>query len=266
MPSIILNDAALEDYGLVLYEGGPYLGGMQRRRTIEPWPGRVGGVAASTSTTGPSVLRFVTDTRVTTEAQRTALLDQYADTLCGTVEVRYADAPGRVMRGLCRAYEADVPAPPRWVNIAPRIVVEIECPIAHRWDAQPQSLVLGATPMPVPVGTLSHGGVVRLTGAAAGALSGETRLRYRGISGVLLAELVLNVALLSGEHLVIDLDRGTLTRVSTAGVLTDVYAWKTGGSWFKLFPRDSARVLDAFATLEVTAGVALYHFRRNWSN
>jgi hypothetical protein len=265
MPSIYLDDTAIEDMGMILYEGAPYLGGFTRTREHTPWPGRAGTVAASQATTGPRLIRMVVDVPCSTPAQRTALLDLYGDLLTGTKEVRYADAPDRVMRGQCRVFEADIPVAPRWVNLEPRVVVEIECPIAHRWDAQPQSRVLSSTPTPIPVGTLAHGGLVTVMGASAGALSTTTTLRYRGISGVVLGELTLTPALLAGEYALIDLNLATITKVSTAGVRSDAYAWKTGGgTWFKLYPRDGTRALGAWPTLELTAGSGLYVFRRNW--
>lgn len=264
MPTIFLNDTPIEALGLVMVDNGPLLGGVPVSRDVQPWPGRAGGLAAQSATIGPRTVRFVADATVTTVAARTAVLDRLSDLLTGLVEVRFDDAPSRVLRGLVSVYEADVPVPPRWVNIAPRVVVEITCPLATRWDAQPTSRVLSATPTDIPVGTAPHGGVIFLTGTAAGALSGEVRLRYRGVSGVILNELVLSASLLAGEFLRIDLDAATLTRVTTAGVESNAYAWRTGGTFFRPAPRDGVRDVSAWPTLELTAGTGLYVFRRQY--
>lgn len=265
MPSIYLNDTPLEALGLVLAEGGPLLGGFAVARDVQSWPGRAGGLPAASGAVGPRVIRFTADAPVATTAARMALLDDLADRLTGLVEVRFDDAPDRVLRGVATVYAADVPTPPRWVNLSPRVVVEITCANAAKWDAQPTTRVLGATPVAIPVGTLPHGGQLTLTGTAAGALSGEVRLRYRGVSGVLLGELVLTAALLSGEFLTIDLDACTIRRTTTAGVTSDAYAWKTGGQFFRVAPRDAVRALGAWPTLELTAGAGLYAYRRLYS-
>lgn len=264
MPTLYINDTAIEDLGLIPLEVPQVLGGVPINRSTQAWPGRSGGLASPISAMEPRVLRFVADSRVTTVAARSALLDTLADQLTGLVEVRYADQPDRVMRGVARTFVAEVPIPPRWVNVAPRVTVEIECANVARWDAQPQSRVIGATPVAIPVGTLPHGGQLYLTGTSAGALSGEVRIRYRGVSGVLLGELVLTVALLAGEYAVVDFDNAAITKYSTSGTASDVYSWKTGGAWFRVAPRDAVRGLSAWGSLELSAGAGLYLFRRQW--
>lgn len=266
MPTIYLNDTAIEDLGLVLTEGEPSLSGLPRNREIQAWPGRAGGIASAASTVDPRVYRFVLASREISAATRMARLDDLADLLTGTVEIRFADVVDRVARGVARVFETTIPVPPRFVNLDPQITVEIECPIAARWDAQPQSRVLSATPVPIPCGTLPHGGQVVITGAAAGALSTETRLRYRGVSGVLLDELVLLPSLAAGEYLTVNLDLRTITKTTTGGVASDAYSNKISGDFFVVCPRDGHRSLGQWPTLEVTNGVALYHFRRNWVN
>ncbi len=266
MPTIFLNDTSLEDLGLVLIEGGPSLDGLSVTRAVQPWPGRAGGLPSPYGTVGSRIHRFVTSAPDPTEAARVARLDTIADLLTGSVEVRYVDRPSRCSRGVARVFTADVPISPRFVNIEPRIVVEVESHNAAKWEAEPQSVILSTTPTAIPCGTLPHGGLIHLTGVAAGAISTTTRVLYRGISGLTLGELVLLPSLLSGEYLIVDLDAESLTKVSTTGVRTDAYSWKTGGAFFRVAPRDCARDLGAWATIEITAGAALYHFRRVWAN
>lgn len=264
MPSIYLNDTPIEALGLTLVDGAPALGGFRLARDRQPWTGRTGAIPAPFGTTEPAVLTFVADVAASSVAARTAALDALSDALTGLVEIRFEDQASRVMRGVPRVFVADIPAPPRWVNIAPRVTVEIECFNAQKWDAQPTALVLGTTPTPIPCGTLPHGGRLYLTGAAGGALSTETRLRYRGVSGVLLGELVISPSLLAGEFLTINLDGQELVRTTTAGVESNVYAWKTGGTYPRVYPRDGVRAVDAWPTLELTNGAGLYLYRRLW--
>lgn len=260
MPTVFLNDTSIEDLGLTATDAPPLVGGFAEARTYQPWTGKAGGLMTPYATTGERVLRFVADARVTTEAARLAKMDELAHHLTGVIEVRYADAPTRVLRGFCRVFEATL-AKPTWVNIEPSVVVEIVCPLAHRWEAHPYHRVLTSTPVEVPVGTLPHGGRYWITGAAAGALATETRLRFRGVSGAIVGELVLLPALSAGEVLLVDADARSLQKLDTSGVWTDVYGWKTGGAFFEVAPRDSSPMLGAFGTLETTAGVALYQGR-----
>lgn len=264
MPSIYLNDMPLEDLGLVVVDGGPQMGGFTRSRQSTTWPGHEGAIPATRSHSESRIERFVVDTRFPTAAARHACHDALSDLLTGLIERRDIASPDRAQRGVARVFDPLIAASPRFVNLESRITVELEYFTTARWDVQPQTRVLSATPTPIPCGTLPHGGQVLVTGAAAGALSTETRLRYRGVSGVLLDELVLTPALLAGEGLVVDLDHGELAKIDTSGVVTDVYAWKTGGTFPLIAPRDGARALGEWPTLEVTNGVGLYAFRRLW--
>lgn len=264
--SIYLNDMPIEALGLSLVGGGPLLGGGTRSRETTPWRGRRGVVPAALASVEPWVYPFRFQTQETTAALRAYRHDLVSDYLAGVIEVRDDAMPDRVARGEARVFKPDVASSPTFVTLESNIDVEVVCYDASRWDAQPLSRVITATPTPIPCGSLPHGGVLLLTGTAAGALSGEVRIRYRGISGVLLGELVLTVALASGEWLEVNLDTQSLIKFSTTGVAEDVYdGWKSStGAFFTLAPRDGNRLADAWGTLEVTAGVGLYLWRRRY--
>ena len=262
MPSHYLNDVSSEDRGLSLAEGGPIMPFLSVQREQQAWPGRAGPLMAPYATVAASVKRFVWNGTALTVAARNAVIESLLDDLTGAVEVRDRDTPTRATRGTTRVFEASVPSP-SFVNVEPKIVVEIECP-NQAWDLTSQSCVIGSTPVPIPCGTLSHGGQFYLTGVAAGAISTEVRIRYRGITGTLLGELVVLPSLASGEHAVIDLDSAQIVKVTTGNVRSNVDSWITGGDFFKFYPRDSSRTASVWATLETTAGAVLYTFRRSW--
>jgi hypothetical protein len=265
MPTIYLNDQSLEDLGLTVEDGGPDIRGLTIERERVDWPNRAGGLASPRATVSARILRFVAIAQPTSAAARTALLDAYADALTGRIEVRFDDAPARVLHGRCRVYDAEVVGAPRWVNLDPRITVEIVCDHAAKWDREAQALVITSTPVEIPCGTLAHEGELLYCGA----LAGEVRIRYRGITGTLLDELVLTIptgALAANESLFVLLSDRALVKSSTTGILTDVYNWKTGGAWFTIDPRDGDRAADAWPSLETTAGTALYRWRRNYQN
>ena len=257
------NDASNEDFGLVLLEGGPDMTGLSGQRERQAWPGHAGVLLNQHRSIDSRRLRFAYGARVTSVGQRLALLDQLSDALCtGLVELRDAHAPDRVMRGVCSVFTAEVSAPPHYVNIEPRIVVEFECPNATKYDVEPQSRLLSTTPVDIACGTASHGGQIKI----AGALSAEIRLKYRGISGALLGELVITPSVLASETLVIDLTTAMVYRVSSSGVYAQAYDMKTGGAWFELFPRDGNREQDVWGSLELSGATGTYYWRRNWVN
>lgn len=265
MPTIYLNDQSLEDLGLTVEDGGPELRGLTIERERVDWPNRAGGLASPRATVPARILRFVAVAQPTSAAARLALLDALADALTGRIEVRFDDGPARVMHGRCRVYDAEVSGAPRWVNLDPRITVEIVCDHAAKWDREAESRVITTTPVEIPCGTLAHEGELLYCGA----LSGEVRIRYRGITGTLLDELVLTIptgGLVANESLWVLFSDRALLKASTTGVLTDVYAWKSGGAWFAVDPRDGDRVAEAWPTLETTAGTALYRWRRTYQN
>lgn len=262
MPTQYLSDIPDSELGLTLDEGQPLMPRIAMQRDRQTWPGRVGPILAPYGTMDAMVRRFRWTGNVSTPATRSRVIEGLLDALTGSTELRDSETPGRVTRGVVRVFEPTI-ASPSFVNVEPTIVVEVECPNAT-WDTNAQSRVIGATPVQIPCGTLAHGGQFRLTGTAAGALSSEVRIRYRGISGTLLGELVLLPALASGEHVIIDSDSQEIVHVNTSNVLTSRESWITGGDFVKCYPRDGNRIADVWATLEVTAGVALYSFRRNW--
>lgn len=262
MPSHYLCDTATEDLGLILEEGQPILPRIRVQRERQPWAGRVSGIASPRGVHEGNVRRFKWTGRATTVAARNAVMESLLDFLTGATELRDRDTPTRVTRGTVSVFDPSIYAP-SFVNVEPSVAVEIETP-GFAWDVSSQSRVLSTTPVAIPCGTLPHGGRIYLTGASAGALSTEVRIRYRGISGALLGEMVLMPSLASGEYAVIDLDTTEIVKVSTANAITPVEDWLTGGDFFKLYPRDGNRPADVWATLEVTNGAALYTFRRNW--
>jgi hypothetical protein len=262
MLSSCLNDIPIEDLSLVVEEAQPIMARVALQRDRQAWPGRVGPLMSPLSTADSTVRRYKWTGKAATPAARNAVMETLLDVLTGVVELRDRDTPTRVTRGTVRVFDPSVLSP-SFVNVEPSIVVEFETNGAA-YEASSVSLVLSTTPVAIPCGTLPHGGRIYLTGTAAGAISTEVRIRYRGISGALLGEMVILPSLASGEHGVIDLDSQEILKVSTANATTNVDAWLTGGNFFKLARRDGNPALSAWPTMEVTAGAALYTYRKNW--
>lgn len=259
-----LQDYSNDDLGLTLVDGGggPEITGLRTQRAFQPWPGHAGGIVSAVRTVDPRILRFVFEGKVSTVQQRSSLIDSLADLLCtGPIEVRDIHALDRAMRGHCRVFDAVVSGSPTFVNVAPRITVEFECPSASKYDVEPLSRALGSTPVEIPCGTLAHGGQLFV----AGPLLTEIRLQYRNPVGTLLSELVIVPVLATGDTLVVDLDAGQLYRRNNVGLVERVYGWKTGGTWPRCFPRDGHRALDVWGSLTLAGATGTYYWRRQWS-
>ncbi len=262
MPSIYLNGISIEDMGMTLLEGGPDLSGLNVQRDVQPWSGRTGVLPSPYGTVEARKLRLVSTRRMTTVAERAAFMDQTAHDLTGMLEVQYAHQMDRAMRARAHVFEAAVAAPPRWVNLDPRIVTELHCYNAAKFSIEPTSLRLTDMPIAVPCGTLSHGGRITL----AGPISTEQRIKYRGLTGVLLGEIIFTPVLLAGEYGIIELDDESITKVSTTGVETNANAWASDSSvWFRPTPRHGHPALLAWPTIETTTTM-LYYYRKLWAN
>jgi hypothetical protein len=263
MPAIMLQGVDTEALGLAIESGAPFLGGHTLTRESQSWPGRAGVVSASRGTTDPTIIRFTTIANPADPASRQSLLDSYADLLAGPIEITYVDSIARAIQGWCRVYDPAPAGSPTFASADTRITVEIQCDSAARYDVEPLSRVVGAAPVEIPAGTFPHWGEFVMRGA----LSGECRIRYRGITGTILGELVLGLALGADETLTGSFQLRSLLRTTTAGVTTDVYeTWKTGGAWFAFDRQHADPAADAWGTLECTLGTMLVRWRRHWKN
>lgn len=260
---IRLKGIPLDELGLIVEEGGPDLSAPTIERETIAWSGRAGVLPSAYATVAPRRLRFVVSAEPADAAARLVLVDWLKDLLLsGPVEVEFTDAPSRVVLGYARVFDAAVLSP-SFVNLEPRITVEIDCFTANKWDREALALVIGPTPVPIPCGTLAHGGQVRFTGPHSGAL----RLVARGLTGEIIGDLQLTIpatgtTLAEHDTLCIDLDAQELVRTrATDGAITLVPQWQSGGDFFEVLA--GHRLLDTWGTLEATIA-GLYQWRRSY--
>lgn len=263
---ITLRGIPVDELGLTLVDGGgggPDLSGLTLEREAQPWVGRAGQIPSPYATVPARVVRFVVDAEPTTFVDRLALIDWLKDLLMvGPIAIVWADAPMRMTQGLARVFDAAVPSP-SWVNIDPRITVEIVCHNAAKYDVEAQSRVIGTTPVMIPCGTLPHGGQVLVKGALSGALS----LTYRGLTGEIIGALGLTIpasgnTLTTNDTLIIDHDERALVKLRASdNTLVAVDDWRTSGDFFEMRSAHGHRPLDVWGTLEASA-TGLYRWRR----
>ena len=140
-----------------------------------------------------------------------------------------------------------------------------EDPVSY--DIEPRVVSFTSTPAAIEVGTLPSAGVLYITGSLSTLTSRV--ITYRSINGIVYGTLTLTPP--SGESLgandfvVLSLAHpGTIYKVS-AGVIDDVYDWKSAGSWFMPMPEDCDRTQSAYPTLEIDSGAATYVYVNAWA-
>lgn len=259
--SIYLNGVSHVDLGLMVTEGGPAVAGFPRERTMLSWQGRAGTLPAPVSTTPARVLRLQYDGPTSmTVAQRNTVLQRLSALLTGPVEVQLTDGTARRLHGLCTVYDAAM-YQPSFVNVAPRITVEITCPKATLEDLEPAQYILGSTRVRIPIGTAGHFARFYITGAQSSAFS----IVYRDFRGTEQGRIECAPSLAAHETLVIDGFSRQFAKYNTSNVGVLVPSWNTTVTWPVMVPRHAQRELALWPTLEASVPV-LVRYRRQWEN
>lgn len=265
MASILINGTDIADVGFTLTNVQPWLSGPKLVRAIAALPGFTGGIPSPSALTESRLITATSLARATSYAQRLGYLDAMADlAMHGVNELAFPDQPDRIMRALYVSSDVEVYAP-RLVSTDGLVTVGWICPDAAKYERKPRGLVIGTTPVSIPLGTLPSGGLWRIMGPLAGAIS----LQYRAQNGVLLGELTVTGTLTTNEHLDVDLEERSITKWSSVGVASNAYSWKASTSlWFRLDSGDGTRALNTWPTLQqsIAAGGGLFFYRRAYAH
>lgn len=169
------------------------------------------------------------------------------------VELRFADAPGRVYQAwLVSATVTGIH--PQVTEAAVRIDLRFSAPHPYAYKPSGDVIAFGTTPVPVPLGTKPGPAVLTLSG------SNSPTVTYRAANGRVVQTLGFTVTLGANDALIVDLDAQTVTR-STAGVLTDG-PLPSSGDFFVPDPADGSHVLQSWPTIQVSAGIGELHYRK----
>ena len=262
--TLTINDTPLDALGLRLSRGTPRMGTLSRQYAHAPWTGRAGGIGSAVGTTPPEVIALgLNIPRGAGVVARQTRYAQLVHLLSGPVEVRDSLAPECVLRARARLLAPSIPSP-TFVNDEADLQLELVADAAMRYDDEPLSVSVGATPVPVLVGTLHHTGVCRIMGAAAGALSSAVTIRGRTFAGLEIGAVTITPTLAAGESVLFSLETGSLHHVSTANAITSRPEWITDGGAFDIGPQDAVITQNAWPTIEITAGSMLYTYRRTY--
>ncbi len=133
------------------------------------------------------------------------------------------------------------------------VTLSILCPDPTWYDVTGQLIAFGTTPSPIPTGTATSGGIIRV--AALGAVNVvDPVVSYLNAAGVTVKSLAFTGTLTAGtDYLEIDLDRQTVIEVAS-GVASNAISWlSTVSEFFAIDPMDGDVLHGSYAQLKVTA-------------
>jgi hypothetical protein len=265
-----INGRGLSALGATAAALSGWLDGPSSQRQATALPGVLGAIPATLATTPPRELTLTLRVAATSLTERAERLATLQDALAGLLIVRFSDTPDRFLRCVAGPLTVASIDPAHSMTTAAAslsVSVTLICYDAASYDGEPRILALSTAPVAVPLGTLPSVGVIRWQGAWA--VSTARTLTYRGASGIAYGALTITTpsgdSLASGDHLEIDLARRYLTKVTAAGVRTNVYAWLTSGDWFAFDPADGDRAAARWPTLTLSAGSGTLLYRRAWA-
>lgn len=252
---VYVNDIDVESItGVTIANMEQWASGIRFARPGIGVPGRVGQiVAAGQATAEPRVVTLALLITAATVAARDAVLTSVMDLFHGIVELRFGDAPDKVIEGVLSS-ESVAGAAGRWAFAFPDLLLTLEiiCHDPSKRDRYVQSAAFGASAIAIPLGTLASVGTILIMGAATNPV-----LTYRSGSGLSVQTMSFTATLTTAEYLEIDLARETVARVSSGTRVVNLALW-TAGDFPVLDPADGA------ATLEVTPGSAILYHHRRW--
>jgi hypothetical protein len=256
-------------YGLALRRLSHWADGPAYQRGTTALPNVLGVVPAAFATTATREIECTFRVQAASLSEREAKLAAIHDGLAGLVTLAFDDHPTRLIRAIVSRI-AVIGVTERVVLIVPSflVVVTFLAMDSSAYDEEITPISFGATPVPIPMGTLPSPGVVFITGALSAGVS--RTLTYRSFNGIPYGALTITPpaspaeSLGANDWLELNLIRRTLIKVA-AGVRTSVYHWKSSGAWFSPEPADSYRPANAFGTLSTDSGAAVYLYRRVWA-
>jgi hypothetical protein len=261
---IVINGRSLAALGVSARELSGWRDGPETRRAFRGLPGSTGGLLA------PQAVGAARELRLVLNVPDAATLDVLDDVTHGLVRLVFEDLPTRVIR-VVRTQRSVTSIAPSLTLLNPKLLVSYVFTAADgaSYDVEPRLLAIGTTPVPIALGTLPSAGVLQVPGG----WSGTRTLTYRGANGVPYAAFALTVpsaeTFASSEYLEIDLARRTIVRVDGSAVRSNAYGWRASGAWFAPDPTDGhvsgAGLPGASPTLAMSAGTALFRYRRAWS-
>jgi hypothetical protein len=273
--ALTINGRSLASLGVTARALEGWLDGpvVQRESTVIP---NLLGVSPSPVMTGAArQIRLTVNVPVAGLTSRAAAIATLQDALTGLLTLRFDDTPGRIVRAVAGPLTVASISDRASMNALGANMIASVVFLATdnaSYDAEPLPVVLGSTPAEIELGTLPSPGIIQWSGSWS--TSASRTLTYRGVNGIAYGSMVFTApatpeyspsSLSSSEFLEIDLGRQYITHVTNTGARTRAYDWLASGSWFVPEPADARRSAGRWPTLDVSAGVGLFLYRKAWA-
>lgn len=268
--SLTINGIAVADLSLAMVAGiSGWTEGPTMTRPTQAMPGLFGVAASSLATAPMRQIRVPFVLTCTSLTDRETKLAAVYDALTGLMTLSFADHPTRCIRAICGGVTvAGHVEGLEFVEFSLSVVVTFIALDALSYDIEPKILSFTTTPLPVAVGTAPTPGLFLITGSLS-ALSTRT-ITYRSINGIAYGAFAITPptgeSLGTNDFLEVSTLTRTLTKVTSVGVRSSVYHWKSAGTWNGIVPEpaDCDRPRNVFPTLEIDSGAASYIYRPAW--
>jgi hypothetical protein len=234
---MLINGIDLAGDGFILTSLSGWSSPPAWQRSAAALPNIHGVVPALYTTTTTREIKVGLRYYCATLAARFTALQLLEDRLAGLLVVRFDDALDRFVRCVASAITV-TSMDPGGAFAIPGIEIAFSL-IAYdgaSYDLEPRVYLLTSQ---IPLGTLPSGGIITMSGSWSVGVA--RTLICRAATGLVVGSLTLTPPSSSGglganDYFEIDLSRQYATKITSTGVRTNAYAWKTAGDWFVLDP------------------------------
>jgi len=267
-----INRVAVERLGMRLVRATNWMssGATAGVETLQT-PGLTGGRVQPLRSTQPLVITLEGNFLEVSTDDRIAAANLVADALRGLLEIRFADAPDRVIRGVAGPIQfaplTDKFFVPSKRASAVKATIPITCVDSARYALQPRQLVIDQTPTPVRLGSLASGGDYYVLGP----YTGDLDIDCIAPTGQRVYRLALRDIDIPDEgYAQIRLDAPHAILVyDDAGEATSVAEWRDltlSSRWWKLAPFYAHGARGQYPMLRQSAGFGLYRYHEAWEH
>jgi phage-related protein len=238
--AVFINETSLADLAVYVVGLPGSLDGLGRDFPTLAIPGRHGVVFAADPTVAPRQLRIECTVSTLTAAARQASERQLkALAARGLVQITIDDDVNSPLTIEAVGQSCTVsPKGHPLVAVVSDVSLQFICPDPTWRDVLGVTVGFNTTPVMVPLGTATSGGIVRIAAPSWSANVVDPILYYLNVAKATVQSMTFTVTLVAGEDFIeIDLDRSTIT-LSDNGVRSDAATLLTAGDFFVLDPMD----------------------------
>lgn len=264
-----INNTPIEALGFSLARATDWLSAaVTPRVTVQGSPGLSGGRYATLQESSSLTVSLVGRLRGVTIDTRATVANAFSDALRGLLEVRFPDASDKVLRGL--AGPVSVSAPLQFGQFAEpevEVRVDIVCADGARYARNATQLILGTTPLAIPLGSLASGGDIFIMGPLTGALDIDL-ITPNGVRAE--RHALRSIDIPSGGYARMRIDPPHALLVYDAdGEATSVQEWRSlslSSRWWQPSSSDANAARAQWPFIRLSTGTGVYRYHQAWEH